>query len=514
MDVSSGSSPHADPLLGELVAGRYRVLRVIGEGGMGRVYEAVHEALDKRVAIKTLARSAGPSGLALERFRQEARLAASVRDAHVVDVTDFGVLDDGSPFMVMALLEGRDLATVLAEEGALDVARAVRIARQICAALEAAHAQGIVHGDLSPTNVLLVTEGDDPDFVKVVDFGLSRMGGAPPPRPQTGAAIGPGTLRAMAPEQIEGREVTPRTDVHALGVLLYRALTGNDPFDAESPQRLVYRILVEEPIPPSELREDVPEALSRVVRRALAKHPDDRFWSARALGDALARAMADEDALAMEDDALSETSNTSLEGEPMRGSDPGSVLGADLPLDPSHREAVRALARKGRMRARTADLMLALASALAFAASLVVGVVVARARTEATRVASRPAPVRPSPAASASTDDGIERASMVAPRARDVSVLVSVSPSCAVVEIDGVHVPNHAIHHRAPSPGLVRVRAACRGYEPVETVAELDRDAVIELTLRRAVRAPTPTRARAGSPESGAAQGDDFLDEF
>ena len=280
-----------DPLVGSLLQGRYRVLHRIGKGGMGVVYLAEHVLIRRKVAIKTLHANPAPAPAVVERFHREALAATAVGDQHVVDVTDMGLLDDGAYYIVMEYLEGADLAWTVASEGRLPIARAVRIASQLCDALTAVHAAGIVHRDLKPENLFLIERGGDRDFVKVLDFGVCKLTqtheGSYHRLTGTGAALG--TPHFMAPEQIEGRpDVDLRADLYAVGGILFHALTGDAPFDAPSLPRLFMRICSDPPPSLLELRPEAPEGLAAVVAKTLAKEPADRYASSAELKEALA----------------------------------------------------------------------------------------------------------------------------------------------------------------------------------------------------------------------------------
>ena len=278
-----------DPLIGTLVSDRYRVLRKLGEGGMGRVYEAQHELIGKRVALKCLNAEYATHPVVVERFKREARAATAVGNEHIVDVTDLGDLPDGSPFIVMEHLAGRELAALIAE-GPLTLGRAVRILDQVCDALAAAHAKGIVHRDLKPENIFLVPRGGNEDFVKVLDFGISKMKEPEETSPsltRTGMAMG--TPQYMSPEQAQGKMSTDhRTDVYALGVILYRMLTGEVPFTAESFPMLIVAIVTQDAPSVLLLRPELPGAMDGIVRRALARDVDERFQTVQELALALA----------------------------------------------------------------------------------------------------------------------------------------------------------------------------------------------------------------------------------
>jgi serine/threonine protein kinase len=194
-------------MIGLVVDGRYRVVELIGEGGMGKVYLAEHVEIGKRVALKVLHPSYSRMPDLVERFRREARAASKIGHPHIVDVTDSGTTADGSAYFVMEFLEGVELGSVIEREGALDVGRAVRIAQQICRALAAAHAAGIIHRDLKPENIFLTIRDGTTDFVKVLDFGIAKTTEAEEARERklTSPGMAMGTPEYMAPEQAAGR---------------------------------------------------------------------------------------------------------------------------------------------------------------------------------------------------------------------------------------------------------------------------------------------------------------------
>jgi serine/threonine-protein kinase len=219
-----------DPLVGSVLADRYEILRRIGEGGMGAVYEARHTVIGKRVAVKVLLEKFLEKPELVARLLQEARLASSIGHENIVDVTDFGTTADGRGFVVMEFLEGESLAQLVIRDAPLPVERSLRIARQVASALGAAHDKGIVHRDVKPENVYLVRRADA-DYVKVVDFGVSKAVHTREEGPEwqrltrTGMVLG--TPLYMSPEQARGGEdIDARADIWAVGVLLYECLTG------------------------------------------------------------------------------------------------------------------------------------------------------------------------------------------------------------------------------------------------------------------------------------------------
>jgi len=274
--------PAPDPLAGQEVGGRYRLIRRIGKGGMGVVYEAEHLGLDKRVAIKFLLDRFADDLEVVERFHREARTASRIGQENIIDVTDVGHGADGRPYIVMELLAGGDLATVLSASGPMPAPRAVHVIRQVLRGLGAAHGKGIVHRDMKPENVHLIERGGDPDFVKIMDFGISKVIAASDSKVRltaTGAVIG--TPIYMAPEQaLAQTELDQRVDLYAVGVMLYELLAGRPPFLSTSYLGLVTQHINTAPPNLAQFRPDLPRPLIAAVHRALEKDPAKRFQSA------------------------------------------------------------------------------------------------------------------------------------------------------------------------------------------------------------------------------------------
>jgi serine/threonine-protein kinase len=280
-------------LTGQTLSERYTVLERIGTGGMSVVYLARHELLKKKVAIKVLRSEQAIRKDGQARFHREAKAAASIGDPHIVDITDYGFNDSGDAFIVMELLEGRDLRETVAGEGALSPGRAVAIARQILRGLQSAHDKGIIHRDLKAENVFLC-QRDGKDFVKLLDFGISKItqpledDGDAPGLTTTGQVLG--TPQYLAPEQAHGIEhVDHRADLYAMGVILYEMLAGELPFTGKSVFEVVMKHVQEAPQPLRERRPDlaIPQQLEQVVMVALAKDPEHRYQTAREMLEAL-----------------------------------------------------------------------------------------------------------------------------------------------------------------------------------------------------------------------------------
>lgn len=275
---------------GQLLAGKYRVDEVLGEGGMGVVVAATDVQLERRVALKFLLPEYVEHTEAAARFLREARAAAKIRSEHVARVIDVGTLDNGAPYMVMEYLEGSDLAGVMAAATCLSVEDATSYVLQACEAIAEAHAHGIIHRDLKPANLFLSREPGGTAKVKVLDFGISKTtltGGAfEPSLTKTSALMG--SPLYMSPEQMRStRNVDARTDIWALGVILYELLARVPPFDGGSIPELSAKILLDAPAPLRDLRPDVPRELEAVILKALAKNPDERFPSVAELAVAL-----------------------------------------------------------------------------------------------------------------------------------------------------------------------------------------------------------------------------------
>ncbi len=273
-----------DPTVGQLLSGTYEVLRIIGEGGMGRVYEAKHTRLpNKHFAIKMLHQELARQPEVMMRFQREAEASSGLSHPNVVSVFDVNTSPDGRPYIVAELLEGTQLGDHLDRVGKLPVEEAVPIVRQICRALKLAHERGVVHRDIKPENVFLSAPNA---VVKVLDFGISKVEESQSSLTKTGVVMG--TPDYMAPEQARGDRVDARADVYAVGAILYRALTGRKPFEGLDPMATLTAALVQEPPRPSSVESSIPLGVELVVQHAMAKEPRERFQSIAELDEALA----------------------------------------------------------------------------------------------------------------------------------------------------------------------------------------------------------------------------------
>ncbi len=278
--------------LGKTYAARYRITRSLGEGAMGAVYEAEHVLIHRRVALKVLHAHVAERHDALRRFEREAQAAGRIGSPHIAEVLDMGELPDGARFMVMELLDGETLAQRVRWRGKLSPEEAVPIACQVLAGLGAAHAADIIHRDLKPANVFLVsTRGGD--FVKVLDFGVSKFNALGDDMGATTPGTAVGTPFYMSPEQAKGsRHVDHRSDLYAVGVLLYECISGQVPFDGGTFNELIFRIVLESPPPLESFVPDLDPAFAAIVRKAMAREAEARYQSARELYEALAQWLA------------------------------------------------------------------------------------------------------------------------------------------------------------------------------------------------------------------------------
>ncbi len=286
----TGTAPlGTDPYLDTTIADRYRVIRKLGEGGMGVVYLAEHVFIEKKVALKILSEEFARKQDLVQRFMQEAKAASRIGHENIVDITDFGETKSGSVFFAMEFLDGHDLAHHVRATGPMPFERVRYVVTQICRALGAAHAKGIIHRDMKPENVFLIEREGRADFVKILDFGIAKMnameeGGARLTR--TGMIFG--TPEYMSPEQAKGDKPDHRVDIYAVGCILYEMLTGDVPFHAETFMGVLTKHMFEAPTPVSQRVAGVPPDVEAAVMKALAKDRDQRFQTMKEMSVALA----------------------------------------------------------------------------------------------------------------------------------------------------------------------------------------------------------------------------------
>jgi serine/threonine protein kinase len=291
--VSTPASPKGsariDPLIDTLIAGKYKIIKKIGEGGMGSVYIADQEPINRKVAIKVLLGKLAEDEVAVKRFEQEARAISKMQHPNTVTIYDFGT-EEGRLYIVMEFLKGKTLTQVLRQDGVLVAPRACKIMRQVCSSLADAHAAGIIHRDLKPDNIFLTEVGGDPDWVKVLDFGVAKLADTEGAGTLTQTGMIFGTPKYMSPEQAEGRPIDYRADIYALGVVLFELLVGRPPFISDTPVGLLLKHISEPPAPFKKIRPDlqIDSRVEAIVMKALEKNPDRRQQVVSELANELA----------------------------------------------------------------------------------------------------------------------------------------------------------------------------------------------------------------------------------
>jgi serine/threonine-protein kinase len=365
-----------DPLIGRVVADRYRIMQLIGRGGMGVVYKCEHTRMGKVMAIKLLHGDLARDQEVQRRFRREAQAASRLSHPNTVSIFDFGT-SDGLMYLVMEYVSGEDLGRVLRGAGQLPPTRVAAIAAQACGSLAEAHDEGIVHRDLKPENLLISRLKDGRDLVKLLDFGLAKLREGEERNEITSAGMLIGTPYYMAPEAIRGEATDHRVDIYALGAVIYRALTGVPPFTGSSPVAVLTRALTEELVPPSRRRPEsnVPAALDAVVMRCMARDPAQRFQRIDEVREALTEYLASE---GLSDSLLRESGLIRRHGAVDAAS---RTTPAGCALAVATRDDVEAFERRLR-RGRVAVQALGATIALVAAAG---GVLVWRAHTDAAR---------------------------------------------------------------------------------------------------------------------------------
>ncbi len=267
---------------GQILDDKFEIKGLIGKGGMGAVFVATHVIIGRKVAIKVLHPEYSREKEILERFHREARAAALIGHENIIEVTDVGLARDRSPYLVMELLDGECLFDVMKREKRLPIERAARICGQILSALDAAHGKGIIHRDLKPENIFLTMVAGRRDFVKLLDFGISKFtdtGTTGVGLTRTGFFLG--TPYYMAPEQALGRDVDHRIDLYAVAVMLYEMISGKLPFDAPNLNALLYKIVKSDPVPATTALPGIPDELAQIIMKGISSKREDRYASAK-----------------------------------------------------------------------------------------------------------------------------------------------------------------------------------------------------------------------------------------
>ena len=492
------------PKVGEVLKGTYRLHRKIGEGGMGAVYEARHARLPRSFAVKFLLAQADDDDL--ERFKREAHVTGSLGHDNIVQVIDFDRSESGVPFMVLEMLDGEDLAHLLAREGKLSLERAVEVVFQAASALDAAHAKGIVHRDLKPSNLFVCNRPGSGTRIKILDFGISKISHSGSLATQTGALLG--TPSYMAPEQASGHpgRVDQRTDVFALAAILYECLTGRRAFKGDSVMSTLYQVCTQEPEPIRVYTPEVSEEVEDIVRRAMTKDMESRTPTVVEMRDSLLvacpRAISQRyvqrsavDLRPRPHSGVSARVSSEERVDDAIGAEPTEVdLSAPL-ASPAPKRARRVFAVVAALcvialavvAARTLGSSATASSAAAMSSEVSPDAQVGTVDAGGTVVAPRAKPAPSSVAAAASTPT--------------VDVQLQITPADAVVKLDGLVIERRALT-LAKSATARHLQISSRGFKPqtVRFVPEADGKVVVALKRqrRRTPRKKRPSRIGGG----------------
>jgi tRNA A-37 threonylcarbamoyl transferase component Bud32 len=450
-------------LVGKVIDGKYRLLRLIGEGGMGAVYEAEHIRINRKVAIKVMLPEMTLDRTCRDRFLREAESASAIGHPNIIEVHDVGVEEDGTAFIVMELLRGRSLEEVIVEQGVVEHSRAVAIAVQVLSALAEAHRKGIVHRDIKPDNIFIAIDGRTRQRIKVIDFGVamfSESTGAPLGLTQPGTVLG--TPYYLAPEQARGlKDLDHRIDIWSVGVVLYEMITGRRPFEGENYNEVMGKVLMEAHAPVALHAPDAPPGLIAVIDKALAKDRSERYQHASPMI---------EDLVGLDDRYRDEVDTQVFQViERLRSLPPPPMI---RPTG-GREELARTLPAGGRRR----SIAVAAGAALLLAALVVVIFVSARDGEMAAGTGENRARDR--------TDAGAEGA--VPARSDFVRLDLTGAPDGASTSVNGAPLSVPGTLPRSDDPVTLRVEAF--GYAPFEVLVVPSADLLMEVEMARLPRA-------------------------
>jgi serine/threonine-protein kinase len=483
--------------IGTVLDGKYELIRLLGEGGMGSVYEAQHRLIGRRLAVKFLHPQYASSPDVVTRFQREAQAAAQIGHENIIEVTDMGTSPDQSPYLVMEFLEGCDLKRLIEDEGVLEPKRAAHIMVQALGALQAAHNVGIIHRDLKPENIYLIQKGGNPDYVKLLDFGISKFRALETDGvkglTQTGTVLG--TPHYMSPEQARGeQDLSPRSDIYAMGVILYQMLTGHLPFDAPNYNALLIKILTEQPPAPESLNPELPADLVDTINIAMARDASARF------------------------ETCTDFRRRLLPFAP-------GASGLGVPLTTASRTAIREalystktpfeMTQSGidKKKSRTPLMIGAAAAILLIGVGVTAAVVLtggdggkdpANAPVAAAGAdVVEPSAAAPLPDATVAPTAEPEEGAAVPPAVATINLKITATPAEAVIRIDGAGVGSNPFDGPFAKGGLLRtIEISAPGYEPIKELVKFDEDRTLAYDLQKAeARKGVKVVKKQGDPE-------------
>jgi tRNA A-37 threonylcarbamoyl transferase component Bud32 len=483
---------------GKTLEGRYQVVRVLGQGGMGAVYEGRHAIVGKRVAIKMLHAEFAENEEVLKRFYREAQAAAAIGHKNIIDIMDVGVSPDGEPFLVMEYLEGEDLDSMLERTGPLSLEATCGILEPALLALFAAHAKGIVHRDLKPANIFLVRNEGAAPTVKLIDFGISKFSGGTVPGTkltQTGSLLG--TPAYMSPEQARGdAAVDHRTDIYSMGVIVYQMLAGVMPFKGDNYNTLLLNVLTTSPCPLREVNPEIPPEADALVLKQLSKDPLERSQTALEMLEALKGLAAYKE----------RESGMSLLGTRIESGVASGDIGKEKTGGTGKSSASRVLSQMakgtpaawagtGAKKGPPKGLVIGIAAAAIAVVAAVAFVLVRGGSTQEVAVTPAVAPAAVSAAEQAPAE------------AAGVLITVEGAPQGATIIFDGAPVPMNPFRVKKATT-LAPLKVEAPGFEPFARSIAPEKDLVVEVVMKPIAEAAAATTAAAeGAEKPGSGHG-------
>ena len=471
--------------VGTVLDNKYKLVSLLGEGGMGAVYEAQHELINRRLAVKFLHPQYANNDEVVTRFQREAQAAAKIGHENIIEITDMGTSADDAPYIVMEYLEGTDVKGVLENEGVQSVERTARIMVQALSALQAAHDVQIIHRDLKPENIYLVKKSSNPDYVKLLDFGISKFKeletDGQKALTQTGTVLG--TPHYMSPEQARGEQnLTPRSDIYAMGVIMYQMLTGHLPFDAPNYNALLIKILTEDPPLPEVLNPDLPEDIAETIKIAMARDPEDRYIDC---DEFKARLIPYVPGIAVD------TTNSLNLVTHRTGTVRKTQTMTATPLE---------MTQSG-ITAPKSKLPLILGAAAAVVLALVVGIVAflssGEAQHEGTRQSVEPSAPGGQPTTFAATQNDQPRQDTAANKTiPQITLSIAAKPESASITIDGASVGNPYTGSFVKTNVNRSIRVSAPGYSSVSEMVVFNKDINLNYDLKPEVVSKPDTKTR------------------